>query len=157
MMWAWYPFKGYCHRRLGRSRSPRLSQSEPHEARMKNEAEQVEILCTLLQAADDRHFPFEFSLSVAGTGHSRVPLQQSESDQGDFLDDKYDPDSDITLFLQAKFSEIRRRYRLSQSWPGNRAFETLRCSASGQFIYVATVIRFLQTSKLHPQARLDCV
>jgi hypothetical protein len=132
---------------------------EPHEARMKNEAEQVEILCTLLQAADDRHFPFRILIVSRPEPVIREFLSNKANllTKEIFLDDKYDPDSDITLFLQAKFSEIRRRYRLSQSWPGNRAFETLRCSASGQFIYVATVIRFLQTSKLHPQARLDCV
>ncbi|KAJ3504513.1 hypothetical protein NMY22_g17899 [Coprinellus aureogranulatus] len=74
-----------------------------------------------------------------------------------FLDNKYDPESDIAVFLEAKFSQLRRRYRLPMTWPGKDVTETLCDRASGQFVYAATVARSLQTSKLNPQARLDWV
>ncbi|TEB20191.1 hypothetical protein FA13DRAFT_1718034 [Coprinellus micaceus] len=72
---------------------------------------------------------------------------KNEADQELFLDNKYDPDSDIALLLEAKFAEIRRRYRLPLSWPGQKALDELRKRASGQFIYA--------THHPHPQASLD--
>ncbi|RXW13694.1 hypothetical protein EST38_g12161 [Candolleomyces aberdarensis] len=63
------------------------------------------------------------------------------------LDEKYNPNADIILFLQAKFSEIRRRYKLSPSWPSPEILATLLDQASGQFIYAATVIRYITTSR----------
>ncbi|TEB31363.1 hypothetical protein FA13DRAFT_1663661 [Coprinellus micaceus] len=131
-----------------------------HEARLANEADQIEILSVFLQAALDVNFPFrilvvsrpervirDFFLNTAN--HVSREL---------FLDAKYDPDADITLFLNAKFAEIRRRYGLPLSWPSQADIKRLVGAASGQFVYVATVVRFLQDSKLpDPQDRLRTV
>ncbi|TEB14979.1 hypothetical protein FA13DRAFT_1721372 [Coprinellus micaceus] len=51
-----------------------------------------------------------------------------------FLNKKYAPDSDIRLYLTSKFAEIRRRYNLSPSWPGQDIIEDLVRTASGSFI-----------------------
>ncbi|TEB30693.1 hypothetical protein FA13DRAFT_1792269 [Coprinellus micaceus] len=69
-----------------------------------------------------------------------------------FLDDKYNPDSDIALFLMASFAKVRRRYRLPTLWPSEQDLQELVSNASGQFIYAATVIRFLQSGS-HPNPR----
>ncbi|KAJ2935943.1 hypothetical protein H1R20_g1155, partial [Candolleomyces eurysporus] len=74
------------------------------------------------------------------------------------LDEKYNPNADIALFLQAKFSEIQRRYNLSPSWPSPEILAILLDQASGQFIYAATVIRYITTSRPgSPHSLLDRV
>jgi hypothetical protein len=75
-----------------------------------------------------------------------------------FLDDKYDPNADITLFYKAKFAQIRRRFsHLPASWPGSYALRTLVSNASGQFVYAATAVRFIETPTAPPQIQLECV
>src|SRR5690606_23927080 len=73
-----------------------------------------------------------------------------------FLDDKYHPDSDIALFYSSSFAEIRRRYQIPDSWPTRAMMAQLR-QVSGQFIYAATVVRFLQGHRQSPQAQLEVV
>ncbi|TEB33924.1 hypothetical protein FA13DRAFT_1773002 [Coprinellus micaceus] len=127
------------------------------EARLKNEADQVEILSALLQAAHDPKFPFR----ILVVSRPEPVIQDFFSNKANhltkelFLDNKYDPDSDIALLLEAKFAEIRRRYRLPLSWPGQKALDELRKRASGQFIYATTIVRYFHGLKAHPQASLD--
>jgi hypothetical protein len=74
------------------------------------------------------------------------------------LDDRYNPDADIALFLTAKFSQIRLRYQdIPQLWPGDSVIQQLVRNASGQFIYAVTVIRFVETPTRRPQDQLDLV
>ena len=132
-------------------------QSGAREGRSANEADQLEILSALLQAAHDANFPFR----VLIVSRPERAIRDFFSNNANhiarelFLDNKYNPDADITLFFNAKFAEIRRRYGLSPSWPSQADIKRLVDAASGQFIYAATVVRFLQDSKLpDPQARL---
>ncbi|KAJ2930926.1 hypothetical protein H1R20_g6140, partial [Candolleomyces eurysporus] len=102
--------------------------------------DQLEILEVLREAALDPAFPFRIVIA------SRPEHE------------KYNPNADIILFLQAKFSEIRRRYNLSPSWPSQEILAILLDQASGQFIYPATVIRYIATSRHgSPQTLLDQV
>ncbi|KAJ2935939.1 hypothetical protein H1R20_g1151, partial [Candolleomyces eurysporus] len=102
--------------------------------------DQLEILEVLLEAALDPAFPFRIVIA------SRPEHE------------KYNPNADIILFLQAKFSIIRRRYNLSPSWPSQEILDILLDQASGQFIYPATVIRYITTSRHgSPQTLLDQV
>jgi hypothetical protein len=70
------------------------------------------------------------------------------------LHEDYNADADIALFLEAQFSRIRRRYNLPPSWPPPGTIQTLVENASGQFVYAATVIRFLATSHREPPKAL---
>ncbi|KAJ3536258.1 hypothetical protein NMY22_g6111 [Coprinellus aureogranulatus] len=137
--------------------APGSIQLEAQEARRANEKEQLNILATLLQAVQDPHFPFRIVIVSRQEPAIRDFFSNTANQvtREVFLDSKYDPDSDIDLFLRAKFADIRRRYRLSPSWPGEWVFSVLRRKSSGQFIYANTVVRFLETAKGHPQARLD--
>ncbi|TEB16103.1 hypothetical protein FA13DRAFT_1804777 [Coprinellus micaceus] len=75
-----------------------------------------------------------------------------------FLDNKYNPDCDIRLFLEATFSDIRRRFNLPSTWASKDVVDLLVEQASGQFIYAATIIRFLQNPRLgSPQQLLTQV
>lgn len=132
-------------------------QLDKHEARLANEADQVEILSALLQAAHDINFPFRI---IVVSRPERVirdffSTRANHVSREIFLDDKYNPDSDIELFLNASFADIRRRYALPPRWPGKDDIRRLVDNASGQFIYAATIIRFLRSGKhRNPQALL---
>ncbi|TEB33979.1 hypothetical protein FA13DRAFT_1812518 [Coprinellus micaceus] len=120
----------------------------------KNLKEQME------DSVNDHAFPFRVIISSRPEHHIRhffTTLPANYTAQI-FLDDKYQPDDDITLFLSSKFAEIRRRYdHLPPTWPTESNIRTLVERASGQFIYVATVIRFIDTPPKLPQDQLNIV
>jgi hypothetical protein len=131
----------------------------PHVAPRTMEADQTEILHMLLKAANEPTFPFRFIIA----SRPEPALQSFFTDVAGyttrkiFLDDKYNPDADMLLFLEAKFADIRRRYHLSHSWPSEDVKQTLVGNASGQFVYVATVMRFVGGSMALPQELLNQV
>lgn len=134
------------------SRPPRLDKS--------GRDEQIEVLDCLLKMVKDSAFPFRILLASRPEPWIREFLDTKGASHTTeiFLDNKYSPDKDIELFLRAKFSEIRRRYRhLPPSWPANEAIAQLVENSSGQFIYAATVIRFIETPSDTPQVQLDAV
>ncbi|KAF6745714.1 hypothetical protein DFP72DRAFT_924741 [Ephemerocybe angulata] len=129
------------------------------EAQIAREKEHFEVLNALLDAARDPAFPFRIVV-VSRPEHQFTSFFSEVASATTlklFLDDKYNPDADIELFLNAKFAEIRRRYHLPASWPTQEDIATLVTNASGQFIYAATVIRFVDTRTTLPQEQLDCV
>jgi hypothetical protein len=83
------------------------------------------------------------------------------------LDDKkYEPDQDIALYLHRKFSDIGHKlcYKCGAmsfspipSWPLEKVIQTLVLKASGQFIYAATVIRYVDVHDKWPNDRLKIV
>ncbi|KAJ3526437.1 hypothetical protein NMY22_g10163 [Coprinellus aureogranulatus] len=132
---------------------------ERHSARAANERDQNEVLAILLQAAHDPKFPFRILI----VSRPERIIQEFFSGSAKSvsrelcLDEKYDPDSDIALFLQAKLSEIRRRFRLPASWASNSHIDWLVTNASGQFIYADIVVRFLDSGKASPRVKLDSI
>ncbi|KAF8809941.1 hypothetical protein BYT27DRAFT_7187250 [Phlegmacium glaucopus] len=77
------------------------------------------------------------------------------------LDDIYQPDDDIRLFFSDKFEEIRLTHPLRStipiSWPTQPTLDTLVRKSSGQFIYAATVVRFVESNCHRPSARLNII
>ena len=81
------------------------------------------------------------------------------------LDDTYDPDRDITVFLRSSFADIfRRRHArfpsmssLPQPWPPDDVISFLVRKSSGQFIFAATVIRFIDVDRKIPTAQLQLI
>ena len=81
------------------------------------------------------------------------------------LDDSYDPDRDIATFLRSRFSDIHRRRRthfpsmssLPLPWPSEDVISFLVKKSSGQFIFAATVIRFVDVDRKLPPAQLKLV
>lgn len=118
-----------------------------------------DILSVLIHAASNPAFPFRI---VIVSRPERL-INEFFSGCSDnitrkiFLDEKYDPDADITLLFRSKFAEIRRRYNLPPAWPTKDAIQTLVKNASGQFIYAATVIRYVFDPMGLPQAQLASV
>ncbi|RXW14353.1 hypothetical protein EST38_g11500 [Candolleomyces aberdarensis] len=127
--------------------------------RRSKEDDQIEILSVLKIAASDPDFPFR--IVIASRPEHAIkrffadvakPLTREL-----FLDAKYNPDADMALFLESKFANIRRESRLPSSWPGEDVRQTLIANASGQFIYVATVGRFMEVSGGDPDELLKQV
>ncbi|KAF8998285.1 hypothetical protein BDQ17DRAFT_1362367 [Cyathus striatus] len=74
------------------------------------------------------------------------------------LDGRFTPDKDIELYLNEKFEEIKTR-----KWPNKEDILTLVRQSSGQFIYPATVMRYITDERNaacpndNPYAELDAL
>ncbi|KAJ2929487.1 hypothetical protein H1R20_g7608, partial [Candolleomyces eurysporus] len=123
------------------------------------EEDQTEILSILKKAASDPDFPFR--IVIASRPEHAIQSFFTEVAHSMtrklFLDEKYNPDADMALFLESKFAMIRRRCHFPCSWPSKDVRQTLVANASGQFIYVATVGRFVEGSAGDPDELLNQV
>ncbi|TEB33615.1 hypothetical protein FA13DRAFT_162819 [Coprinellus micaceus] len=130
------------------------------EAGRSRQDDQVEVLSILLQAMNDSAFPFRFIVASRPETWIRAFFTNSAASKFTeiFLDEKYSPNDDIRLFLRSKLAELCRRCGIDPStWPSEEATEKLVEDASGQFIYVATVLRFIDTPGTSPQEQLDII
>ncbi|KAJ2929885.1 hypothetical protein H1R20_g7207, partial [Candolleomyces eurysporus] len=137
------------------------SRAKPPPART-NDQDQLEILQVLRAASSDPSFPFCIFIASRPERIFRE-FFDPEDDAASFaqkldLHEDYNAEADIILFLEAQFSRIRRRYNLPAVWPPPGTIQTLVKNASGQFIYAATVIRFLDTGHHEPpKVLLDAI
>ncbi|KAF9545392.1 hypothetical protein CPC08DRAFT_716200 [Agrocybe pediades] len=75
------------------------------------------------------------------------------------LDSEYQTQADIELYLRDSFEKIKsnhpfRRY-LSSSWPDDELLDTLLDKSSGQFIYAASVVKYVGSIRHRPDHRLE--
>ena len=78
------------------------------------------------------------------------------------LDNSYNPNRDIEIFLRSSFADIYRRRRAvfpstTCLWPPNDVITFLVGKSSGQFIFAATVIRFTDIDRRKPAAQLQLI
>ena len=77
------------------------------------------------------------------------------------LDDEPSSIEDVEYFLSAKFDEIKRthpsRRHIPHDWPSSQVKADLVQNSSGQFIYPATIIRYISSPRHNPALRLDVV
>lgn len=115
-----------------------------------------EILSALARACADPAFPFRIIVASRPEPAIRHFFTSTPNLSLDiFLDDKYEPDADIKLYLESMLSDIRRRFTLPSSWAPNDVVDLLVGEASGQFIYASTVMRFLNDPRHPPQKQLN--
>ncbi|KAF5324203.1 hypothetical protein D9619_011155 [Psilocybe cf. subviscida] len=104
--------------------------------------------CLLVASRD------ESQIRAAFNGISSLCLQL-------FLDDQYSPERDIRLFVDAQFKKVRSTHPLSctldESWPSVEDVKYIVKKSSGQFIYAATVMRFISDSSASPKVSLERV
>lgn len=126
-------------------------QLDLYEARLANEKDQEEIVTALSYAFSAGDGALPFRVIVASRPERAIQtfftVQAPASTRSIFLDENYDPDSDIALYLNAEFAAIRRRFKLATSWPSKEVIQQLVVKSSGQFIYAVTVVRFLQSTR----------
>ncbi|KAJ7058585.1 hypothetical protein C8F01DRAFT_294794 [Mycena amicta] len=73
------------------------------------------------------------------------------------LDNTLDPDRDIRLYLTASFVQLRDHVSTPRFWPPEEDLDLLVRKASGQFIYAATVLKFVGDEYSDPQERLRLI
>ncbi|RXW15167.1 hypothetical protein EST38_g10688 [Candolleomyces aberdarensis] len=77
------------------------------------------------------------------------------------LSDKYDATADIRRYLWRRLQDIGRRShdRRAQSprWPTKEDIEKLVAAASGQFVYAATVVKYVSERRGSPVDRLRAI
>jgi hypothetical protein len=123
-----------------------------------NTEDQLEILQVLQASSSDPSFPFRILIASRPERVFRE-FFGPENNLTAFakkldLHEDHNADADIALFLDTEFNRLRRRYNLPPSWLPPNAVEILVDKASGQFIYAATVIRFLDTDHRYPPKAL---
>lgn len=71
-----------------------------------------------------------------------------------YLDDQYSPEEDIRIFVKSEFRRVRNvhplAHTLDATWPTVTDVEDIVKKSSGQFIYAATVMRFILESSANP-------
>jgi hypothetical protein len=72
------------------------------------------------------------------------------------LSDKYDATADMRQYLRRRFEDIGLRIN-NPNWFSEDNVETLVQAGSGQFIYVATVYKYIADRSASPAARLNVV
>ncbi|KAF4609753.1 hypothetical protein D9613_012030 [Agrocybe pediades] len=72
--------------------------------------------------------------------------------------------TDIKLYLCERFAQVKDEFdnrtsgrNLDASWPGEEYIQELVAKSSGQFIYAATVVRYVESTRHRPDHRLDIV
>ncbi|KAF4621658.1 hypothetical protein D9613_012805 [Agrocybe pediades] len=79
-----------------------------------------------------------------------------------FLDDEdYTASADIRVYLEDKFKRIKEehlfKHMLPDPWPPHEQVNTLVNKSSGQFIYAATVVRYIESPRHRPDHRLNAI
>jgi hypothetical protein len=130
---------------------------------------QKNILAAIHTAFQQGHFPFRVLICSRAEPDIREVFESklAKLTYRISLDDKkYESDQDIALYLRSKFSDIGRKLRYKRgamsssplpSWPSEKVIQTLVSKASGQFIYAATVIRYVDVRDERPDDRLKIV
>ncbi|KAK1225953.1 hypothetical protein PQX77_011085 [Marasmius sp. AFHP31] len=78
------------------------------------------------------------------------------------LDETFEPNRDIMRYYLHHFQEIARSPKYSQipfpsPWPSERELEILVERSCGQFVYTATVVRFIKLARCHPIEQLSTI
>ncbi|KAF5318601.1 hypothetical protein D9619_010827 [Psilocybe cf. subviscida] len=123
---------------------------------------QEQVLRALDGLVTQSNSPFLVLVASRPSSHIQMVFNQLASKaQSIFLDDRYFPEKDIRHFVIAEFDRIKASHPsvhlLPDNWPSESAIDTIVTKSSGQFIYAATVMRFLAYPSRVPSRSLDMV
>jgi len=133
-----------------------------------DECDNAAAQCSILQVISRlfRHYHLPFLVFIAGRPERHLTHSFSTGSLPEFhttlaLDDTYQPDDDIRLFLTDNFMQIKdthpmRRY-LDHSWPSADVLGRLVKKSSGQFIYASTVMKYVSSIRHQPADRLNVI
>ncbi|CAA7262443.1 unnamed protein product [Cyclocybe aegerita] len=127
---------------------------------------QQDLLRIIAAAIPCLRHPFRFFIACRPELHlmqviNHDPLFQNIRIRCVNLGDDSQVNKDVHLFLTKKFREIRQthplRKFLPKDWPPKSVITALVEKASGQFIYVDTVMRFVAWTHARPDDRLNVI
>lgn len=126
----------------------------------RGEDRQAELLKAIRRRLLAEDIPFRILISSRPEWAIRTALEPG----GDFhqvayhiqLSDNYDASGDMHRYLRRRFQDIGIRIRDSQ-WFTEEHIECLVRAASGQFIYVATVFKYISERRASPAERLKII
>ena len=127
---------------------------------------QTQILHALSTAVKHLHIPLCFLIA----SQPEQQIRQAFNDRNHrlcrlsfsvALDDTYEPDDDIRVFLWSTFDEIKRQHpsraHLPASWPSSEDIRWLVKKSSGQFIFASTVAKYVNSHHHWPPDRLKII
>ena len=126
---------------------------------------QTQILNALSTAAKHLHIPL-FFLIASQPEHDICQSFNDTNGLGSLsfsiaLDNTYQPNDDIRVFLQSTFDEIKRnhhsRAHLPRSWPSLEDTQRLVEKSSGQLIFASTVAKYINSHRHWPPDRLNII
>ncbi|KAJ2915217.1 hypothetical protein MD484_g5212, partial [Candolleomyces efflorescens] len=137
-----------------------LDECSSTDPKHKSEDRQAELLTAIKRCLLENDLPFRLFIASRPEWAMYTALQPG----GDLYDlayhiqlsDKYDATADMRRYLWSRFKDIGLRINNPQ-WFTEANIETLVKAGSGQFIYVATVYKFISERRTSPWARLDAV
>jgi NACHT domain len=131
-----------------------------------SEKVQSELLLSIAEAVNFYHLPLRFLIASRPEPHI---CQTFDSDNVRnmcypiSLDSKFEPVSDVRVFLRKEFDRIYEKHSrilmasIRAPWPSNAIVDLLAKRSGGQFIYAATVIKFIDDEDCHPADQLAIV
>ena len=129
-----------------------------------DKAAQQSILRLLCKSIIVHKLPLRFLIGSRPESHIRACFDQESLytiTHRVVLDDTFNPGRDIWVFLQDGFAKICAEKSIpshvNQPWPGEGIIDLLVQRSSGQFIYAATVLKFVGTDFCSPTKQLELV
>ncbi|KAF5310014.1 hypothetical protein D9619_010165 [Psilocybe cf. subviscida] len=126
------------------------------------ELSQPDLIRALASLVMEEDSPFR--LLVASRPEARIRMafnRLSSPAQTIFLNEEYSPENDIRVFVTAEFDEIKASHPsahlLKGNWPLPLEVEEIVHKSSGQFIYAATVMRYISRPSTVPSLSLQQV
>lgn len=132
------------------------------ECDLEAERSQGDILRGLERLAVENESPFRLLLASRPEAHIRMAFNQLPSQTFSiFLDEEYSPEKDVQLFVDAEFDKIKASHPsaslLPSDWPLVTDVREIVAKSSGQFIYAATVMRYIAHASTVPSLSLERV
>ncbi|KAF8801464.1 hypothetical protein BYT27DRAFT_7147456 [Phlegmacium glaucopus] len=126
---------------------------------------QQHILRLLCETITTHNLPLRFLIGSRPESHIRTCFDQETLctiTERVVLDETFEPGRDIQVLLQDGFAEIRAKHadiltHVKQSWPAKGIIDLLVQRSSGQFIYAATVLKFVGADFYNPTKQLELV
>ncbi|KAF5310019.1 hypothetical protein D9619_010162 [Psilocybe cf. subviscida] len=126
------------------------------------ELSQPDLIRALASLVMEKDSPFRLLVASRPEALIRMAFNRLSSPaQTIFLNEEYSPEKDIRVFVTAEFDEIKASHPsarlLDRDWPSPTDVEAIICKSSGQFIYAATVMRYISRPSTVPSLSLQRV
>ncbi|KAF8815804.1 hypothetical protein BYT27DRAFT_7155408 [Phlegmacium glaucopus] len=130
-----------------------------------DKATQQHILHLLCETITAHKLPLRFLIGSRPESHIRASFDQEALctiTERVVLDETFNPRQDIQVLLRDGFAEICAKHadilsHMKQPWPAKGIINLLVQRSSGQFIYAATVLKFVGADFCNPTKQLELV